>query len=148
MNNCSVYRQISCYMCSISAHRVIGTFNHFYAATKFAVGALTEGLRKELRDLKSNIKVTVSLMTAFVDRKLLSSEVCACKQAISPGLVATEFLPRVRKLENPKESIEEVFSKFGYEVHTCLHDDISYHNIKLDQIIWLTNNVDYRLILI
>ena len=46
--------------CSISGHRAVGSFNLFYAASKFAVTALTEGLRKELRELKSNIKITVS----------------------------------------------------------------------------------------
>ena len=45
---------------SISGHRAVGSFNLFYAASKFAVTALTEGLRKELREIKSNIKITVS----------------------------------------------------------------------------------------
>ena len=45
---------------SMSGHRVIGNPDiTFYSATKYAVTALTEGLRKELRDQKSNIKITV-----------------------------------------------------------------------------------------
>ena len=50
------------FYCSMSGHRVIGNpQTTFYSATKFSVTALTEGLRKELRDQKSNIKITVSL---------------------------------------------------------------------------------------
>ena len=51
------------YYCSMSGHRVASNpATSFYSATKFAVTALTEGLRKELRDQKSNIKITVSLL--------------------------------------------------------------------------------------
>jgi NADP-dependent 3-hydroxy acid dehydrogenase YdfG len=53
---------------SMAAHRV-PPMGGVYAATKFAVRALTEGLRQELHALKSNIRVT----------------------AISPGYVETEF---------------------------------------------------------
>lgn len=54
---------------SMAAHRVPGPAAGMYAATKFAVRALTEGLRQELRAKQSPIRVT----------------------AVSPGHVETEF---------------------------------------------------------
>lgn len=56
-------------MNSLSGHRVPNIRGvHFYAASKFAVSALTEGVRQELREARSHIRVT----------------------SISPGLVETE----------------------------------------------------------
>ena len=34
---------------------------HFYCATKYAVTALTEGLRQELREAKTHIRATVTI---------------------------------------------------------------------------------------
>ncbi|CAG08971.1 unnamed protein product [Tetraodon nigroviridis] len=45
---------------SMSGHRVVPSADiHFYSATKYAVTALTEGLRQELRDANTHIRVTV-----------------------------------------------------------------------------------------
>ena len=57
-------------MNSMSGHRLASYY--IYASTKYAVTALTEGLRRELRNIKSHIRST----------------------SISPGFVETEFLYR------------------------------------------------------
>ena len=36
--------------------------NHFYSASKFAVSALVEGVRNELREMGSHIRISVSVM--------------------------------------------------------------------------------------
>jgi NADP-dependent 3-hydroxy acid dehydrogenase YdfG len=54
---------------SMAGHRVPGVESAVYAATKFAVRALTEGMRQELRARRSAIRVS----------------------AVSPGYVDTEF---------------------------------------------------------
>jgi NADP-dependent 3-hydroxy acid dehydrogenase YdfG len=70
---------------SMSAHRV--TQSGMYSASKFAVRALTEGLRLELRELGSNIRVG----------------------AISPGFVETEFAERYHK---SAEKARETYSRY------------------------------------
>ena len=48
------------YSLSISGHRVppqIGT-KVMYSASKFALTAINEGVRRELREMKSNIKIS------------------------------------------------------------------------------------------
>ncbi len=54
----------------MSGHRIpITPTTHFYCATKYAVRAITEGHRQELRELKSNIRVAVLI----IDKKYLLS---------------------------------------------------------------------------
>ncbi|XP_041096757.1 dehydrogenase/reductase SDR family member 11a isoform X1 [Polyodon spathula] len=66
---------------SMSGHRVVPQAAvHFYSASKFAVTALTEGIRQELREAKTHIRAT----------------------CISPGLVETEFAFRLHNNDPEK----------------------------------------------
>ncbi|XP_072044242.1 dehydrogenase/reductase SDR family member 11-like [Amphiura filiformis] len=76
------------HMNSFSGHRIARGFpaSNFYVATKFAVTALTEGLRQELREIHSHIRIT----------------------SISPAKVDTEIGSRV----SDKERADEIHRKF------------------------------------
>ncbi|KAI6647896.1 Dehydrogenase/reductase SDR family member 11 [Oopsacas minuta] len=69
-------------MCSVVGHTVPNSApDHFYSVSKMAVTALTEGVRQELREKKSKIRVS----------------------QVSPGLVLTEFVARYCKDEKMAE---------------------------------------------
>lgn len=97
---------------SMAGHRVPNCAG-VYSATKFAVNGLTEGLRQELREAKSNIRVS----------------------AISPGLVDTEFLgkyvgdPKLAdekykqfKLLSAQDVAEAVHYVLSCPEHVQIHD--------------------------
>lgn len=47
---------------SMGGHRMVPSADeHFYCATKYAVTALTEGIRQELREANTHIRATVRL---------------------------------------------------------------------------------------
>lgn len=74
-------------------HEVLGVFN-FYAATKFAVTALTEGFRKELLARGSRIRIT----------------------GISPGRTETNFLATAYGADKAKELYEKMESLQSQDV--------------------------------
>uniref|UniRef100_A0A3B5L9A2 Dehydrogenase/reductase SDR family member 11 n=1 Tax=Xiphophorus couchianus TaxID=32473 RepID=A0A3B5L9A2_9TELE len=69
-------------------------FMHFYCATKYAVTALTEGIRQELREQRTHIRAT----------------------CISPGIVETEFAFRHHNSDPEKAAA-------AYESIKCLKAD-------------------------
>ncbi|CAL4154388.1 unnamed protein product [Meganyctiphanes norvegica] len=98
---------------TMSGHRVIpSNASYFYAASKFAVTAVTEGLRQELRELKTNIRVA----------------------GISPGVVETDFHIHLkgdveaRKLYEsmeciqPKDMADSIVHILSAPKHVQIHD--------------------------
>lgn len=50
----------------MGGHRMVPSADeHFYCATKYAVTALTEGIRQELREANTHIRATVSWLSMF-----------------------------------------------------------------------------------
>lgn len=97
---------------SMAAHRVPPS-SGVYSATKFAVRSLTEGLRQELRELGSKVRVS----------------------AISPGFVETEFAEvfwgdRARAAETysafkvlePRDVADAIVYVLGAPPHVQVHD--------------------------
>ena len=72
---------------SMSGHRVPSGTGAMYSATKYAVRALTEGLRRELRQMGSGIRVC----------------------AISPGFVETEF---AEVMSGCRDKAQATYSRF------------------------------------
>ncbi|KAL1404807.1 hypothetical protein pipiens_001027 [Culex pipiens pipiens] len=91
---------------SIAGHRVLN-FPHMnmYSASKFAVTALTETMRNELREMKSKVKVT----------------------SISPGVVKTEIIDAMDNHKDfpmlePKDIADAVLYVLGTPAHVQVHE--------------------------
>nr|XP_054112086.1 dehydrogenase/reductase SDR family member 11 isoform X4 [Callithrix jacchus] len=90
---------------SMSGHRVVPqSVTHFYSATKYAVTALTEGLRQELREAQTHIRATP------LSRPFLLA------QCISPGVVETQFAFRLHDKDPEKAAAT-------YEHMKCLQPE-------------------------
>jgi len=89
-------------ICSMAGHRIpaggaIQLYN-FYAATKFSVTALTEGLRQELRSINSHIRAS----------------------QISPGRVETEFFERAHGKETADKMMKQFESLKSEDIADCV----------------------------
>jgi len=87
---------------SLAGHRVYRQIPVFYSSTKFAVTALTEGLRQELRAKKSRTRVT----------------------AISPGVVKTPFIPKFMQAD--QSAADAMAEKMGFLKPEDVADSVVY----------------------
>ena len=85
----------------MSGHRVVPSPDtHFYTVTKYAVTALTEATRQELRAMNSQV---LPFQPLFVRDKI---QVRA--NQISPGFVATDFFDAVSEDEQYREKMRGI----------------------------------------
>ena len=98
---------------SMAGHRVPGPDSGVYAATKFAVRALTEGLRKELRARRSPVRVSC-VSPGYVDTEF------ADVFAGAPGAAAA-LAGRLRVLA-PEDVAAAVLWIIGRPSHVEVHD--------------------------
>lgn len=85
----------------MSGHRVVPSPDtHFYTVTKYAVTALTEATRQELRAMNSQV---LPFQPLFVSDKI---QVRA--NQISPGFVATDFFDAVSEDEQYREKMRGI----------------------------------------
>ena len=121
---------------SMTGHRVPtlkprGSNVFFYSATKHAVTALTEGVRRELRAMDSKVRVTVSMICryyacSFHNYTIYQPLDCLhqifslhLSQSISPRLVRTEFSARLRK----NSEVKPVYDTVGDVCTVCKVDE-------------------------
>ena len=85
----------------MSGHRVVPSPDtHFYTVTKYAVTALTEATRQELRAMNSQV---LPFQPLFVSDKI---QVRA--NQISPGFVATDFFDAVSEDEQYRKKMRGI----------------------------------------
>ena len=62
----------------MSGHRIVQKkgVDTLYSASKFALTAINEGVRQELREMKSNVKITVSSSCTYTGTDTLYYLTC------------------------------------------------------------------------
>lgn len=113
--------------CSICGQYItIHPYGYIYTASKHAVTVINEGLRRELRDMQTKTKVTVSFFFTILHIFLF----WPVSQSISPGLVRTEIsvaggIPKdvadKKYSENPVLEPEDVAGAVLYALGTPPH---------------------------
>ncbi|KAL7633055.1 UNVERIFIED_CONTAM: hypothetical protein RMT77_016631 [Armadillidium vulgare] len=100
---------------STVGHALVSTSSRFYAATKFAVKAITEGLRQEMREAKSHIRIT----------------------SVSPGLVSTQFAYRAFKDENKAKQLYSSIETLKPEdvASSVVHVIISPAHVEINEVL-------------
>ncbi|XP_046384466.1 dehydrogenase/reductase SDR family member 11-like [Ischnura elegans] len=105
---------------SVAAHVVPSSAEiHFYAASKHAVRALTEGLRHELRDKKSHIKITSispGLVKSDIYEACMGQRVSDMVYSTLPYLEADDVADSVISVLSSKPSVqvhEMIIKPFG-----------------------------------